>query len=68
MMRNSNLTEKEKLKLGFWAVILLFASIGNIAFYQQITIYRQFAMLMPFVVVVLLQFLSLVEIYLVAKG
>ena len=61
-------SEKEKFQIGIWAVILLFASIGNMAFYYQITIYKQFYMVIPWIIVVMLQFISLIGIYKAAGG
>ena len=69
MIANQNenkFSTDEKIKLGVWSTILLFASLGNMAFYWQITIYNQFIMLLPFIVVVILQFMSLFEIYFIA--
>lgn len=66
--KENELSNEEKLKIGIWAIILLFASIGNIAFYYEITLYKEFYMIIPLILVILMQFLSLIEIYLIAKG
>lgn len=52
MIANQNenkFSTDEKIKLGVWSTILLFASLGNMAFYWQITIYNQFIMLLYFI-------------------
>jgi hypothetical protein len=59
---------EEKTKFGFWALVLLFGSIGNMVFYWDVMIYNQSAMMLPFIIVVALQFLSLTEIYLIARN
>lgn len=66
--RGNEFSNKEKLSIGIWAIILLFASIGNMAFYYEITLYKEFYMIIPLILVILMQFLSLIEIYLIAKG
>ena len=63
-MKN-NLTKKESSKIGIWAIVLVFASILNMVACLAIIEGHEFGMVPIFYVVVALQFISLIEIYMI---
>ena len=63
-MKN-NLTKKESSKIGIWTVVLIFASILNMTAYYAIIEGHELGMVPVFFVFVALQFISLIEIYMI---
>lgn len=61
------LTSEEKTSIGIWLVLFLMSSISNMILYFDITTYHQGLMILPFVIVVVLQFISLIEIILITS-
>lgn len=63
-----DLSLTERLKIGMWALVLIVASMGNMLFYNQIMLAHESDMVLPWLIVVFMQFLSLIEIYIIAGG
>ncbi len=63
-MKN-NLTQSQSIRIGFWAVILVIASIANMLTYYSIMAHFNVPEVIFFYTIVAIQFISLIEIYLI---
>jgi hypothetical protein len=63
-MKN-NLTQSQKIRIGFWALVLVIASIANMLTYYSIIARFNVPEVIFFYIIVAIQFISLIEIYLI---
>lgn len=63
-MKN-NLTQSQKIRIGFWALVLVIASIANMLTYYSIMARFNVPEVIFFYTIVAIQFISLIEIYLI---
>ena len=63
-MKN-NLTQSQKIRIGFWALVLIIASIANMLTYYSIMAHFNVPEVIFFYIIVAAQFISLIEIYLI---
>jgi hypothetical protein len=61
-MKN-NLTQSQKIRIGFWALVLVIASIANMLTYNNIMAHFNVPEVIFFYIIVAAQFISLIEIY-----
>lgn len=63
-MKN-NLTQSQKIRIGFWALVLIITSIANMLTYYSIMAHFNVPEVIFFYIIVAAQFISLIEIYLI---
>ncbi len=63
-MKN-NLTQSQKIRIGFWALVLIITSIANMLTYNSIMAHFNVPEVIFFYIIVAAQFISLIEIYLI---
>jgi hypothetical protein len=63
-MKN-NLTQSQKIRIGFWALVLVIASIANMLTYYSIIAHFNMSEMIFFYIIIAIQFISLIEIYLI---
>ena len=63
-MKN-NLTQSQKIRIGFWALVLIITSIANMLTYYSIMARFNVPEVIFFYTIVAIQFISLIEIYLI---
>jgi hypothetical protein len=63
-MKN-NLTQSQKIRIGFWALVLIITSIANMLTYYSIMAHFNVSEVIFFYIIVAAQFISLIEIYLI---
>ena len=66
-MKN-NLTQSQKIRIGFWALVLIITSIANVLTYHSIMAHfnvSNVSEVIVFYIIVAAQFISLMEIYLI---
>ena len=61
-MKN-NLTQSQKIRIGFWALVLIITSIANMLTYYSIMARFNVPEVIFFYIIVAAQFISLIEIY-----
>ena len=61
-MKN-NLTQSQKIRIGFWALVLIITSIANMLTYYSIMANFNVPEVIFFYIIVAAQFISLIEIY-----
>ena len=65
-MKN-NLTQSQKIRIGFWALVLIIASIANMLIYYGIMAHFNMPEVIFFYIIVAIQFISLIEIYFITS-
>ncbi|MEM4097978.1 MAG: hypothetical protein QXS81_04760 [Candidatus Micrarchaeaceae archaeon] len=62
------LTVLERLSMGIWTIVFLVATIANWQAWDMIYYLHNFAALPLLIVVIAIQFIALIQIYMIAKG
>ena len=65
-MKN-NLTQSQRIRIGIWALVLIIASIANLLAYYNIIAHFNVPETTFFYIIVIIQFISLIEIGLIVS-